>query len=434
MRDTLALPSPGRVPRVRPFSAIRAYLARESVGGVVLIGVAALALVVANSPLAPDYFALRDRNLGGLTLLHWINDGAMALFFLLVGLEVKRELIDGELATWERRRLPGLAAAAGMAVPALIYVAFNRGDDSALRGWAIPTATDIAFALGIAALLGRRVPASLKLFLTTVAILDDLGAVAIIALVYSDGVDVAALGVAGALLAALALVGRAGVTRLWPFVLAAPLIWYAVLVSGLHATLAGVALAAVVPLRATPGRIDDRAAPLIRLEHALSPLVAFAVVPLFGFWNAGVAFGGLSLAAAGSGVPLGIAFGLFFGKQAGVLGAVWLAVRMGWAHLPAKASWRQTYGVALLCGIGFTMSLFIGGLAFDGDPVDDDLVKLGVIAGSLASAVAGVAVLATAPRVPGGDRPSRGLARARRLGGGPSGRWGPRRGPAPRAV
>lgn len=381
---------------MKPLSVIRGFLASSSAGGLVLMAAAALAIAIANSPLAPHYFAARELHFGALSLIDWINDGAMALFFLLVGLEIKRELIEGQLSTWERRRLPGLAAAAGMVVPALIYVAVNRHDAAALRGWAIPAATDIAFALGVLALLGRRVPASLKLLLTAIAVIDDMGAVAIIAAFYTDAIDWAALAAAVAILAGLWAATRAGLRVLWPFLLAAPFLWWAMHASGVHATIAGVALAAVIPLHGRPGRVDDATSPLVRLEHGLAPWVGFLVVPLFGFANAGLALGEVRAADLAAGVPLGIALGLFVGKQAGILGAVWFAVRTGLARLPAGARWVHVHGMAAIAGIGFTMSLFVGGLAFDRDHRIEDMVKLGVLVGSLTSALVGVALLRAA--------------------------------------
>lgn len=381
--------------KARRFSVIRDFLSNQAAGGFVLIAAATLALIVANSPLAESYFALLDSYIAGLSVLHWVNDALMALFFLLVGLEIKREVLDGELATWERRALPGITAAAGMAVPALIYVAFNTGDSFALRGWAIPAATDIAFALGVLALLGRRVPGSLKVFLTALAILDDMGAIAIIALFYTEQLAILPLGLAFAGLATLFALNKAGITRLSPYLLIGALVWFAVLKSGVHATLAGVAVAMTIPLRAAWGAPDNPDSPLHRLEHGLQPWVAFAIVPIFGFANAGVSFAGLSPTAVTGPVPLGIAFGLFLGKQLGIAAAAWAAIRLRWADLPADASWRQFYGVAILCGIGFTMSLFIGGLAFGEGSRLGDAVKIGVLAGSLLSAVAGYALLAT---------------------------------------
>jgi NhaA family Na+:H+ antiporter len=376
----------------RPPSALRSFFESEAAGGLILIGVSALALVTANSPLAGAYFAALHAPLGGLDLLHWINDGLMAGFFLLVGLEIKRELADGELSTWPRRILPGVAAAGGMAGPALIYVALQQGDASNLHGWAIPAATDIAFALGVLSLLGRRVPVSLKVFLTALAILDDLGAVAIIAVFYTDQIRPWALGGAFVCLAVLAGMNRLKVMRLAPYVLVGLVLWAFVLKSGVHATLAGVALAFAIPLRRSPSAPEDRASPLHRLEHGLQPWVAFLVVPIFGFANAGVSLAGLGFGDLAAPVPLGVAAGLFLGKQLGVFAAAALVIRLGWADLPAHASWRQLYGVAVLCGIGFTMSLFIGLLAFD-DAGRQDAAKLGVLAGSSLSAIVGALIL-----------------------------------------
>jgi len=383
--------------RRRPASALRSFFASESAGGLLLLAVAALALVTANSPLSELYFGALHQKAGGLSLLHWVNDGLMALFFLLVGLEIKRELLDGELSTWSRRVLPGVCAVGGMAVPALIYIAIQQGDPATLHGWAIPAATDIAFALGILSLLGPRVPVSLKVLLTALAILDDLGAVLIIAFFYTDHITVWALAGAGAALAALIAMNRLKVMALSPYLLVGAVLWWLVLKSGVHATLAGVALALTIPLKRSVAAPDDRASPLHRLEHAIQPWVAFVVVPIFGFANAGVSLVGVSLAALLAPVPLGVAAGLFLGKQVGVFGAAWLAVKLRLADCPAHASWGQVYGVALLCGIGFTMSLFIGLLAFN-RPELQDATKLGVLAGSTLSALLGALVLRIAPR------------------------------------
>ena len=369
------------------------------------MGAAALALFVANSPLAGAYEhflhletgpALSSK-LGPMTVHLWINDGLMAVFFLLVGLEIKREFVDGRLSTWDRRRLPMIAAAVGMAVPALIYLASTAGADGLGRGWAIPAATDIAFAIGVLALLGSRAPTSLKLFLTTVAIADDLGAVAIIALAYTASLDTLALGAAAAILLVLYAMGKSGVRRLWPYLIGAGLLWYAVLLSGVHATVAGVLAAAAIPIVATPGAPEAADSPLHRLEHGLSPWVAFLIVPLFGFANAGVPLAGVGLERLLAPLPLGIAAGLFLGKQLGILGAVWLAVRFGLASRLRGATWLQVWGVAMLCGIGFTMSLFIGALAFPDDPARVEEAKLGILAGSFLSAIGGYVVLRIAP-------------------------------------
>jgi Na+:H+ antiporter, NhaA family len=384
--------------RPRPFSALRRLLESEAGGGILLMAVAVLALIIANSPLAGLYFEVLHRSVLGLSVLHWINDALMAVFFLLVGLEIKREFLDGQLSTWPRRALPGIAAAGGMLVPALIYVGFNLGSPETLRGWAIPAATDIAFALGVLALLGSRVPASLKVFLTALAILDDLGAVIIIAVFYTSELSFPMLGAAAAGLGILAGLNRAGVTRLSPYLLLGTAVWYFVLKSGVHATVAGVALALTIPLRPSPGRPEAPDSPLHRLEHALHPWSAYGIVPVFGFANAGVSFEGLSPGILLTPVPLGVALGLFIGKQAGVFASAMLAIRMGLADVPAGATRLQGYGVSLLCGIGFTMSLFIGNLAFPNAPELVDATKIGVLAGSVLAALAGYAVLRVAPR------------------------------------
>ncbi len=375
--------------RTKPLSALRDFLHSEAAGGIVLMVVAALALVVANSPAAPLYFGALKSYVLGLSVLHWINDALMAVFFLLVGLEIKREMLDGQLSSWSRRVLPGFAALGGMIAPGLIYVAFNLDAPESLRGWAIPTATDIAFALGVLSLLGSRVPASLKVFLTALAILDDLGAVIIIAVFYTAGLSGLYLGLAGATLVALIALNRLGVMRLAPYLLLGLALWYFTLKSGVHATLAGVALALTIPLTPSPAKPDSTVSPLHRLEHGLHPYVAFLVIPIFGFANAGVSFAGLGLSTLAAPVPIGIMLGLFLGKQIGVFGFSWLAIRTGFADLPARASWAQFYGIALLCGIGFTMSLFIGLLAFPDSEALQSQTKIGVIAGSLLSGVSG---------------------------------------------
>ncbi len=361
------------------------------------MGAAALAMIVANSPLSAAYFHALHVQVGPMSLLHWINDGLMALFFLLVGLEIKREFVDGHLSTWTDRALPAIAAAGGMAVPALVYLAFAGSMPGLARGWAIPAATDIAFAIGVMALLGNRVPASLKLFLATVAIVDDMGAVAIIALAYTTSINGLALLAAATIMGTMFVLNRVGVTRLAPYLLLAALLWLAVLLSGVHATIAGVLAATLIPIRVTPGAPDSAVSPLHRLEHGLHPWSAFFIVPLFGFANAGVSFAGLGLEHLLAPLPLGIAAGLFLGKQVGVLGALWLCVRLRICARPSGANWRQIYGVCLLCGIGFTMSLFIGGLAFT-DAILMDEVKIGVLGGSLLSAIVGYLVLRTGGR------------------------------------
>jgi NhaA family Na+:H+ antiporter len=383
-------------PQHPPASAFRKLLQHEASGGLILIASAAVALIVANSGIAALYADLLKTYVGGLSVLHWVNDALMAVFFLFVGLEIKRELLDGQLSTWPHRLLPGIAAAGGMAVPALIFLALNWSSADTLRGWAIPAATDIAFSLGVLAILGARAPVSLKVFLTAVAILDDLGAIVIIALFYTDTLSLMMIGGAVAVLAALAAMNRAGLKMLTPYLLFGLLLWFFVLRSGVHATIAGVLLAFMIPL--AKGGNGDAQSPLHRLEHALHPWVAFLILPIFGFANAGVPLGGLSLAALSQPVTLGSALGLFVGKQIGILGAVWLAVKSGLAQKPAAASWAQVYGLALLCGIGFTMSLFIGLLAFPASGQLQAETKVGVLLGSLLSAVAGWVVLRLAAK------------------------------------
>lgn len=399
-----AVPATPPIPApAKPVSFLQAFLRSEALGGYVLMFAALAALVVANTSAAPLYFDVLGTKLGFQagpvllreTVLHWINDGLMAIFFLLVGLEIKREVLDGQLRGAARIVLPGIAALGGMAMPAIIYLLVNLGSPDTLRGWAIPAATDIAFALGILALLGSRVPTSLKIFLTALAILDDLGAIVIIALFYTSDLNVFALGMAGALLVCLFCLNRAGVTRLAPYLLLGAVLWYFVLKSGVHATLAGVALALTIPLRPRNQGGIHAHSPLHALEHALHKPVALLIVPLFGFANAGVSFAGMGLASLAQPVPMGVALGLFLGKQLGVFGFAWLAIKTGIASLPRHATFTQLYGVALLCGIGFTMSLFIGALAFT-DAATVDATKIGVLTGSLASAVAGFALLRAA--------------------------------------
>ncbi|MFC0588504.1 Na+/H+ antiporter NhaA [Novosphingobium aquiterrae] len=390
--------------RRHPITKLAAIVMRllrgESGAGLILMAVAAAAMICANSSLADAYHSLFHGHLGWspvakLDSLHlWINDAVMAVFFFVVGLEIKREVLDGELAHPAQRRLPVLAAIAGMAVPAIVFLFVTNGQDGIGSGWAIPAATDIAFALGVLSLLGTRVPPSLRLFLLTVAIVDDLGAVAIIALVYTADIAWLWLGLAAAALGGLAALNRLGVMRGWPYVLGAVALWFAVLHSGVHATVAGVLSALCVPL--SPGKSGDSL--LLRMEHALAPLSAYLIVPLFGFANAGVhlpAGDGPGFFAA---LPLGVALGLFMGKQVGILGAVVLAERTGFAARPAGASLIQVWGVALLCGIGFTMSLFIAQLAFPANPQLVEDAKLGVILGSTVAALCGYAVLRLAAR------------------------------------
>lgn len=383
----------------RSRSVLREFLQSEASGGIILMVAAALALIVANSPLAHLYFEALHIYLGPLSVQHWINDALMAVFFLLVGLEIKREMLDGQLATWSRRILPGVAAAGGMAVPGLIYAALNFHDPEAIRGWAIPTATDIAFALGVLSLLGNRVPASLKVFLAALAIIDDLGAVIIIALFYTSGLSLLDLGLAAAVVVALVVLNRRGVTHLWPYLLLGAILWVFVYRSGIHATIAGVALALTIPLRMRKGGTDDmHGSPLHRLEHKLHSIVPFIIVPIFGFANAGVSFGGVTQEILLAPLTLGVGGGLVVGKVIGVFGAAALAIRLGFADMPAEAGWRQLLGVALLCGIGFTMSLFIGLLAFADSPILQEEVKLGILIGSVTAAILGSLVLMAGTR------------------------------------
>jgi Na+:H+ antiporter, NhaA family len=380
-------------PFAKPRSALREFLNSESSGGLLLMAAAALALIIANSPLDARYVALLDAKLGPLSLHHWINDALMAIFFLLVGLEIKREFVDGHLSTWADRRLPIIAAAAGMAIPAIVFLAIVGADPHLARGWAVPAATDIAFAMAVLAILGSRAPTALKLLLTTVAIVDDLGAVAIIALAYTPAIKGAFLLAALLVLATLFTANRAGLTHPAWYAAGFVLLWIAVLQSGVHATIAGVLAASAVPVRVTKAAPDAEDSTLHRMEHALHKPVAWLIVPLFGLANAGVP---LSLDGLAEPLVMAVALGLFLGKQAGVFAAIWLAVKLGFATRPAKASWLQIYAMALLCGIGFTMSLFIGNLAFSG-PAELDAMRTGVLAGSVLSALAGYAVFRFAP-------------------------------------
>ena len=381
-------------------AALRRAAGGEAAAGVLLIAAAALALILANSPAAGFYHAALHHPLpwtpvAPLADLHgWINDALMALFFFAVGLEIKREMLIGELSSPARRRLPMLAAAAGMAVPALVYLAVSGGEPALRPGWAIPAATDIAFAIGVLALLGRRAPPALRLLLLTIAIVDDIGAVAIIALVYTKAIDPLWLSGALACLAAIAALGRMQIGNGWSFAALAMLAWLCTLHSGVHATVAGVAAAMAIPLRLDAG---GDSLPL-RMEHALAPWVAYLILPLFGLANAGTELTSTGGHGLLSPLPLAVAAGLVLGKQAGIFGAIWAACRFGLAQRPDGASWVQLWGMALLCGIGFTMSLFIAALAFPANPELVEQAKLGVLAGSLVSAVAGYVVLRLAGR------------------------------------
>jgi NhaA family Na+:H+ antiporter len=429
---------------VRPFQR---FFRMEAAGGLLLLAAAVAAMVWANSAAADSYFALwQTRGVAGLggfvidkPLLLWINDGLMAIFFFVVGLEIKREVLIGELAAPKKAALAVAAAVGGMVVPALIYAAINRGGAGA-TGWGIPMATDIAFAIGVLALLGSRVPLPLKVFVTAVAIVDDLGAVLVIAFFYTAELKLGYLGAAAVLLAALVVLSRAGVRRTWPYAVLGIALWVCFLKSGVHATVAGVLLAFTIPARrlidapeyheraqlllgefaedVRPGRseptTDQRDAlhslekateqlftPLTRLEHALHPWVAFVIMPVFALANAGVALGA-GAGGLGDPVTLGVTLGLLLGKQAGILGASWLAVKAGLAALPSGVGWGALWGVAVLCGIGFTMSLFIAGLAFE-DPALLDSAKVGILVGSILSGVLGALALVLFSR-PGAGR------------------------------
>lgn len=387
----------------KPRTLWRAFLAHEAASGLMLIGAALVALALANSPWRDAYHALLaastgirlDAAHGPLNVHALINDAAMALFFLVVGLEIKREFTDGALKRPADRRLPIFAASTGMLVPAVLYLAIAGTTPGLSRGWAIPAATDIAFAIGVLALLGSRAPPAIKVLLTAIAIIDDMGAVAIIALAYTPAIKGAALLGALLILGAMYAANRMRVAQLRWYMLGFGLLWYAIFVSGVHATVAGVLAALTIPGQASAAGAED--APLHRLEHALHRPVAWLIVPLFGFANAGVSFGDVS---PWSTLPVAIALGLFLGKQLGIGTSLWVAIRFGWAPHPAGVRWWHLYAMALLCGIGFTMSLFIGNLAF-ADPQHADAVRVGVLGGSLLSAISGWAVLRFAPR---GDR------------------------------
>lgn len=380
-----------------PFIRAGQKVSPEMVSGLMLITAAALALIVSNTGASGVYFGVLEQyvrlGFGAFALeksvLHWINDGLMAIFFLLVGLEIKREFLEGALSTPKKAALPLIAAVGGMAGPILVFLAVNGSSTETLNGWAIPAATDIAFALGVLALLGKRAPTSLKVLLLSIAVIDDVGAVAIIALFYTENVQIMMLGAAALCIGSMVALNVAGVRRLLPYLLLAALLWVFVLKSGVHATLAGVATAAVIPLR---GRKEGDQSPLKRLEHALHPWSIFLILPIFAFANSGVSLGGIALADMATPLTLGVAAGLFFGKQLGVFLAVFGAAALKTCRKPEGVSWAQIYGLACLTGIGFTMSLFIGGLAF-AEAAYIDQAKIGVLAGSAASAILGVAVL-----------------------------------------
>ena len=383
---------------IRRFAPVLRFLRSGSAGGLMLMLSAVVAMVWANSPGAVSYEALLHWAPPGpvhLPLHIWINDGAMVVFFLLVGLELRWEMTRGELASPTRLAAPGLAALGGMLVPALIFAAFNFRDAAMMQGWAVPVATDIAFALAVLSILGKRVPIALKVFLTALAIIDDLGAIVIIAVFYTRELDASAIGLAFAVWLGLYGLNRAGVRAVWPYLLGGLVLWGLVFQSGVHATLAGVALAFVVPMEDRNGAPS----PAARLEHGLHPWVAFLVLPVFGLANAGLAFGGLPEGAITDRLTLGVALGLVVGKQLGVFGALMAAIRCGIAHRPSGITTRQLYGTSVLCGIGFTMSLFISEIAFRGGPRGDE-IKLAVFCASLFSAVLGLLVL-SGRRAPG---------------------------------
>lgn len=381
-------------------NSIRQFLRLESASGIILLGAAAIALILSNSPLQHWYEALLQISAGIFVgdlklvkpILLWINDGLMAIFFMLVGLEIKREVLEGQLSKPSQIILPTVAALGGMFIPALIYAAFNWNDPKTLQGWAIPSATDIAFSLGILALLGKRVPLSLKLFLSTLAIMDDLGAIIIIALFYAHAeLSILALSLAGIAIMVLMLLNYRGVTNIASYMIVGFLLWVFVLESGVHATLAGVLVALMIPLYDQKKEFS----PLRHLEHSLHPWVAFGIIPIFAFANAGVSLTGVSLSSLLMPVPLGIMLGLFIGKQLGIFSLTWLSIKLGFAELPKGATWLQVYGVALLGGIGFTMSLFIGSLAFTehGDISHLSEVRLGILIGTFLSAITGYLIL-----------------------------------------
>jgi NhaA family Na+:H+ antiporter len=384
----------------QPMTAVREFLKLESASGILLVAAGALAMVAANTPLADWYEALLATHFKvqfgehalDKALVVWVNDLLMAVFFLLVGLEIKREVVTGELADASKVALPAIAALGGMIVPAGIYAAINWHDPVGIAGWAIPSATDIAFALGVLSLFGERVPLGLKVFLMTLAVLDDLGAIVIIALFYTSDLSVTALLFAGLAVAALFALNRFGVRRIAPYILVGSALWLCVLKSGVHATLAGVVTALFVPAR---DPVDPEQPPLKRLEQSLHPWVAFGILPVFAFSNAGVRLEGLGMGDLLQPIPLGIVLGLFIGKQAGVFAFAWAAVKLGLAKLPTGVRFSHVYGASVLCGIGFTMSLFIGMLAFENSGTGEVILsdRLGILVGSLVSALMGYAVL-----------------------------------------
>ena len=380
--------------------SITNFIKWESSAGIILVSMAVVAMIISNSPASQLYlhvlstkFTISYGDFGlSKPLILWINDGLMAIFFLLVGLEIKRELVEGELNSLSKASLPCIAAIGGMIVPALIYAYVNwGGSDVAMRGWAIPTATDIAFALGLLTLLGSRVPMSLKVLLTAIAIIDDLGAIVIIAIFYTDQLSINLLLAAVGLILVLVYLNRRGVDKFFPYAFVGVILWVVVLKSGVHATLAGVAVALTYPIRS---RKDPTRSPLREMEHRLHPWIAFCVLPVFAFANAGVPLTGMTFRSLLEPVPLGIALGLFFGKQIGVFLFSYVSIKLGWAKLPDNAKWSQIYGISILCGIGFTMSLFIGTLAFSkADMHYSAMLRMGVLVGSIIAGIVGYIVL-----------------------------------------
>ncbi|NQZ24548.1 MAG: Na+/H+ antiporter NhaA [Colwellia sp.] len=373
---------------------IQDFLKLEAASGIILMLTAVAAMIIANSPFAPWYDLLLEIPVViavgtfeiAKPLLLWINDGLMALFFFLIGLELKREFLEGDLSQPGQVTLPAIGAVGGMLVPALCYAALNYDNPDALNGWAIPTATDIAFALGILAIIGSRVPLQLKVFLTSLAIFDDLGAIIVIAAFYTDQLSMLSLTVSAAMLVLLFIFNRQGIVSTAPYIFVGIILWVAVLKSGVHATLAGVVLALFIPMKGAPGQPS----PLKELEHNLHALVAFIVLPIFAFANAGISFAGIGFEQIVAPVPLGIILGLVVGKQLGVFGFCFIAIKMGFAQMPKNVNWTLLYGVATLCGVGFTMSLFVGSLAFEQNstsPIFQD--RLGIVIGSLISGVLG---------------------------------------------
>lgn len=369
---------------------IRDFFKMESAGGILLVIAAAIAMVIANSAMGEGYQAFLHTYVFGMSVSHWINDGLMAVFFLLIGLEVKRELLEGALKSRETAIFPAIAAVGGMLAPALIYVAFNFNDPAAIQGWAIPAATDIAFALGIMALLGKSVPVSLKVFLLALAIIDDLGVVVIIALFYSSDLSTIALTIGFIMTGVLFMLNAKHVTKLSIYLVAGLILWIAVLKSGVHATLAGVVIGFAIPLKGNKGEHS----PLKHLEHALHPYVAFAILPVFAFANAGISLQGVSLAGLTSMLPLGVALGLLLGKPLGIFSFSWAAVKLGVAKLPEGINFKHIFAVSVLCGIGFTMSIFISSLAFgQANEAYDTYARLGILMGSTTAALLGYSLL-----------------------------------------